>query len=372
MSGSENWKERLRAHAMALGFSLFGTLRVTPSETHPIYVRWLQQGYAGTMGYLERHRDLKRDVRTLLPEAQTLVALGIRYAPSDLPEPQPGTGRVSRYALSLDYHDLVREKLNALAAFAREELGIEGNSRSFVDSGPVLEREYAQRAGLGWFGKHSCLIHPEQGSYFFLAELLLACDLPEDSPFTRINCGSCTRCMEACPTDAIVADRTVDARRCISYLTIELKDEIPEELRSGMGAHVFGCDICQEVCPWNRRAPASEVPEFAPDPERLQPRLLEWMALDEDGFRSRFRKTPLWRSKRRGLLRNVAVALGNWGSPEAVPVLVQALDDPEPLIRQHAVWALRTIGGPDAEAALERLRAREADASVRKELPASV
>ena len=370
MPGPEYRKEILRRHAQKLGFSLFGTLRVTPSQTHAIYVNWLQQGYAGAMGYLERHTELKRDVRTLLPEAQTLVALGIRYAPPEVPPPQPGVGRISRYALGVDYHDVVREKLNALAAFAHTELGLAAPSRSFVDSGPVLEREYAQRAGLGWFGKHSCIIHPEQGSYFFLAELLLAADLPEDSPFTRINCGSCTRCIDVCPTDAIVADRTVDARRCISYLTIELKGEIPEDLRPGMGTHLFGCDLCQEVCPWNRRAPAADAPEFEPDPERLQPHLLEWMTWDEEAFRKRFRKTPLWRTKRRGLLRNVAVALGNWGSPEAVPVLVQALDDPEPLIRQHAAWALRTIGGPAAEQALERLRKQETDPSVLKELPA--
>lgn len=361
-------KERLRQEARRLGFTLFGTASVAPSQTHAIYQAWLERGYAGEMGYLQRHAPLKQDVRTLLPEAQTLVALGLNYNTHPPFPNSPAQARVSRYAQGTDYHDVLRSKLNALARFARDELGICGNSRSFVDSGPVLEREVAYQAGLGWFGKHSNLIHFPQGSWFFLAELLLPVALPPDAPFTRVDCGTCTRCIEACPTQAIVADRTVDARRCISYLTIELKGTIPPELRPGIGNWVFGCDVCQEVCPWNREAPVSTASELREGAEHFPEMLVEWMRLDDPAFRERFRKTPLWRTKRRGMLRNVAVALGNWGSPEALPALAQGVQDPEPLIRQHCAWALGQVGTPEAQELLAMAREQESDPDVLQEL----
>ena len=226
-------------------------------------------------------------------------------------------------------------------------------SRSFVDSGPVLEREIAQRAGLGWIGKHSNLINWEKGSWFFLAELLVDFPLEANLPFTRVDCGTCTICIEACPTEAIIADRTVDARRCISYLTIELKGAIPLELRPKMGNLIFGCDICQEVCPWNKEAPKSPESKLLPRPENVAPELTELMKLDQSAFSERFRNSPIKRTKRRGLLRNVAIALGNWAHESAIPALSDGLQDPEPLIRSHAAWALGRISASQAKIKLK-------------------
>ena len=216
--------------------------------------------------------------------------------------------------------------------------------RWYTDSGPLLERDLAQRAGLGWIGKNTCLINPQQGSYFFLAELLLGVALQPDPPFTQDRCGACTRCIDACPTGCIRPDRTLDARRCISYLTIELKGEIPEELRPRLGNWVFGCDVCQQVCPWNRFAPEQGDPAFAPRPGIPAPELVAELALTAEEFKRKFTGSPVLRAKRRGYLRNVAVALGNQGDPAALPALERAAaEDPEPLVREHAAWAVEVL-----------------------------
>jgi len=365
---SRDLKEAISQHAVDLGFELVGIVPIAPSETHRIYQAWLEKGYAGEMDYLERHLPLKKDPRSLLPEALSLVALSFNYYTGDHPETDDSRGKISRYAWGEDYHRIIHDRLKKLGDFIHQDLGLGEKSRGFVDSGPLLEREHAWKAGLGWFGKHSNLIHWKKGSWFFLAELLLDLPLTPDHPFTRADCGSCTRCIEACPTDAIVADREVDSRRCISYLTIELKGPIPKNLRSRIGNWIFGCDICQEICPWNRKTPLSKEPGFMSNNDDSIPELSELMQLDQAGFRQRFKNSPVLRTKRKGLLRNVAVALGNWGNPSAIPALKLGLQDSEPLVRTHAAWALGRISDKSIPSILEDSMKLEEDPEVIQEI----
>ena len=364
----------LRKKAKELGFDLVGAIPVSRSKTIDVYNSWLKNGYAGSMGYLERHAELKEDPRRLLPETMSLFALGFNYNTVD-PSSQtqnPEIGCISRYAWGYDYHQLIRSKLSKLENYLCHELNAGMLSRSFVDSGPVLEREIAQRAGLGWIGKHSNLINWEKGSWFFLAELLVDVPLDTNMPFTRVDCGTCTICIEACPTEAIIANRTVDARLCISYLTIELKGAIPVELRPKMSNMIFGCDICQEVCPWNQNASKSPESGLLPRPENVAPELTELMKMDESAFKKRFRKSPIKRTKRRGLLRNVAVALGNWAHESAIPALSLGLQDSEPLVRSHAAWALGRISASQAKINLKAARITEKDPAVLEEIEAAL
>jgi len=360
----------LREKALALGFDLFGVVPVSHSETIEIYRAWLKKGYAGTMEYLERHSELKEDPRNLLPETLSLVALGCNYnTGKPFPETQdPSKARISRYAWGDDYHEIIHSKLKALEYYLCNELNVVNHTRSFVDSGPVLEREVAQRAGLGWFGKHSNLINVEKGSWFFLAEMLIDVELKADAPFTRVDCGTCTSCIEACPTGAIIADRTVDARLCISYLTIEHKGAIPADLRPKMDNHIFGCDICQDVCPWNKDAPGSVEPGFKPRTENYAADLTELMMLDQAAFSKRFRKSPVKRTRRRGLLRNVAVALGNWANADAIPALSIGLHDIEPVVRSHSAWALGRINNERARNELINAKTIEENPQVLREI----
>ena len=297
----------LQEKASELGFDLVGAIPVSRSKTIDIYNAWLKKGYAGSMAYLERHAELKEDPRKLLPETMSLLALGFNYKTLDPSEQvqNPDIGYISRYAWGDDYHELIRSKLSALEDYLCRELNAGKLSRSFVDSGPVLEREVAQRAGLGWIGKHSNLINWEKGSWFFLAELLVDVELETNLPFTRVDCGTCTICIEACPTEAIIADRTLDARRCISYLTIELKGSIPLELRPKMGNLIFGCDICQEVCPWNTRPKRKDPnihPDLAPRPFPSDPE--EIVNLSRQDWLEAFSGTPVTRAGYEGLQRN--------------------------------------------------------------------
>ena len=360
----------LQKKASELGFDLVGVIPVSRSKTIDIYNAWLKKGYAGSMEYLENHAELKEDPRNLFPETISLLALGFNYSTADPPAKieNPDVGCISRYSWGDDYHDLIRSKLSALENYLCQELKAGNFSRSFVDSGPVLEREVAHRAGLGWIGKHSNLINWEKGSWFFLAELLVDVPLEANIPFTHVNCGTCTSCIEACPTEAIIADRTVDARRCISYLTIELKGAIPVKLRPKMGNLIFGCDICQQVCPWNRDAPKSLEPGLQPRPENVAPQLIELMQLDHAAFSERFSKSPIKRTKRRGFLRNVAVALGNWANAEAIPALSLGLCDSEPLVRSHAAWALGRIADLQAKTKLEESKLTEKNQEVLQEI----
>ncbi len=364
----------LREKANELGFDLVGAIPVSRSTTIDIYNAWLKKGYAGSMAYLERHAELKEDPRQLLPETMSLFALGFNYKTVDPPEQaqNPDIGCISRYAWGDDYHEIIRTKLRVLENYICQELNAGNLSRSFVDSGPVLEREIAQRAGLGWIGKHSNLINMEKGSWFFLAELLVDVPLETNLPFTRVDCGTCTICIDACPTEAIIADRTLDARLCISYLTIELKGAIPVELRPKMSNMIFGCDICQEVCPWNQNASKSSESGLRPRPENVAPELIELMQLDQSAFKKRFHKSPIKRTKRRGLLRNVAVALGNWAHESAIPALSLGLQDSEPLVRSHAAWALGRISASQAKINLKAAKTTEKDPSVLEEIEAAL
>jgi len=368
--------EKIKTEAYRLGFSLAGITTAGPPEHFDFYTGWLTHGYHGEMGYLEtdRARSRRSDPRRILPECESILMLGFPYdaARSDLESPGPERGRIASYAWGFDYHDIIRPKLEALVRFIEQEAGRPVPNRFYVDTGPVLERDFSQQAGLGWIGKNTCLIHPRRGSYFFLAEILLGCKLDSDPAFATDHCGSCTRCIEACPTGCILPDRTLDAARCISYLTIELKGPIPIPLRAQIGDWVFGCDVCQQVCPWNIRfSPEQGDPGLRSNPESGQPILVDELALNPEAFNHKFKDRPVKRAKRRGYLRNVAVALGNTGSELAVPHLEQSLlDEDEPLIRGHAAWALGQIGGDQATVALQRAAQTERDPYVLSEIEA--
>ncbi|MGB1891813.1 MAG: tRNA epoxyqueuosine(34) reductase QueG [Candidatus Latescibacterota bacterium] len=362
-------KDKIREKALALGFTLFGVTTVDPLQGAGFYAEWIERGYAGTMDYLKRNVDKRGDVRALVPGAQSVLSLGMEYWQSTPEVEDDGRprGRFAAYARGDDYHDVIKERLFALWDFIREEVDTTLEGRVYVDTAPVLERELAQRSGLGWWGKNTCLINKRRGSHFFLAEVVSTLALPPDGPATD-HCGTCTRCMDACPTDAFPEPYVLDAQRCISYLTIELKGAIPRALRKGMGDWVYGCDICQDVCPWNRRAEPACEPAYESRAGFERPDLIEWMALDRETFNKTFRRNPAKRPKRRGLLRNVAVALGNSGDPRAVAPLIGALDDEEALVRSHAAWGLARLGAKQACAALQARLAVEEDAEVREEI----
>ena len=292
----------------------------------------------------------------IVPGVRSIVCVGLNYYPGDLPEDlgrAPSRGLISNYAWGLDYHDVMIPRLQELAAFIGTRAtgaGREVASRVYVDTGPVLERAYAVAAGLGFFGKNTCLIHPRMGSWLFLGEILLDLELDPTPAEMGTGCGSCRRCLDACPTGALVAPYVLDARRCISYLTIELKGSIPHDLRPAMGNWIYGCDVCQAVCPWQRFAkPTAERSFHARRPDRAAPSLLELIEMDEVVFHQRYDLTPLARIGRPRLLRNAAVALGNWRDARAIPALTRALTDPEPLVREHAAWALERVGGRSSQ-----------------------
>ncbi|HWG46360.1 MAG TPA: tRNA epoxyqueuosine(34) reductase QueG [Gemmataceae bacterium] len=339
-------EDRLKQHAHTLGFELAGIAPATEADGFGRLRDWLDRGFAGTMDYMHRHREARRHPSSILPEVRSVVMVGMNYGPANdrgtLSRERPGSGRVSRYARGTDYHDVLRTRLNRLLDWLRQErpdcLG-----RGVVDTAPLLERDFARRAGLGWFGKNTLLLNKRQGSYFFIGALLVNLELSADPPHTASHCGTCTACLDACPTTAFVAPGLLDARRCISYLTIEHKGEIPPELRAGLGDWLFGCDVCQEVCPWNRKAPSGKEPALHGRPELEKLDLIEVLGLSEEAFRHRFRGTALFRTKRRGLLRNAALVLGNTGDTAALPALRRALNDVEPLVREAARWAIEQI-----------------------------
>jgi epoxyqueuosine reductase len=332
--------ERLKQQARALGFDRIGIAPATETDGFDRLQDWLGRGFAGEMRYMSAHGDARRHPASILPSVRSVVMVSLSYAPAAA-DP-PGHGKIARYARGGDYHDVLRAKLKELLAWIRGELP-EANGRGVVDTAPLLERDFARRAGLGWFGKNTMLIHPRLGSYTFLGGLLLDVDLPADEPFAASHCGTCTRCLDECPTDAFVGPGQLDARRCIAYLTIELRGAIPEDLRPGVGDWLFGCDVCQEVCPWNRKATPGSAAELQPRTEMVEPDLVGWLSLTDDDFRRRFQGTALLRTGRRGLLRNIAVVLGNRGDPAALPALRRTADDPEPTIREACRWAIERI-----------------------------
>lgn len=398
--------DRLKARARELGFDLVGIAPIRPSEHGDFFLRWLAAGRHGEMEYLAREDAVRArlDPGEAWPGVASALVVGMNHFQED-DEPaaaspgavDPSRGIISRYARGRDYHKIIKKKLLQLLAWLEGEVGRElPLARAYVDTGPVFERELARRAGLGWQGQNTMLIDPRRGSYFFLASLLVELELEYDEPFAENRCGSCSRCVEACPTGALLGwdddgAPVIDATRCISYLTIEQRGAIPRELRPALGNRVFGCDICQEVCPFSRKfsKPAAE-PSFAArgpgeppfgvaplagdvwHPGTASPSLVDLMAMDEAAWESFSRGSPIRRAGRAGFLRNVAVALGNWGSQEAVPVLASALSDPEPLVRSHAAWALGCVGSAEARRVLAEHLAVESDSGVREEITSAL
>ncbi|MEK6711807.1 MAG: tRNA epoxyqueuosine(34) reductase QueG [Nitrospinota bacterium] len=333
------------------GFDLAGIAPPELGEAYGRYREWLGRGFEGEMAYLRRRPEVRADLRRVWPGTRCALVVAMRYRAAGEPAPPAVLpGKIASYAHGGDYHKFIKKRLLRLLRGLKEiDPGLDG--RSYVDTGPLLERDLAVHAGLGWRGKNSLLLSRALGSYFFLGVLLLNRPLPADAPFGEEHCGTCTRCIEACPTGAIVAPGVVDARRCISYLTIELRGPMPRELRPLVGGHFFGCDICQEVCPWNADAPPAAESRFAPRPGTQSPDLLGLLEMSEEGFHKRYRGTPVMRARYDGFLRNVAVAIGNTGGEEAAAPLARALRHRETLARGHAAWALgrvgrRAAGGP--------------------------
>lgn len=368
---------RIREWAYELGFEAVGIAPALPSSHVLAYRQWVAEGHAGEMAYLTREDSVAKraDPGMLVPGVRSAVVVAKSYAhESPGSNDHPSRAVFARYARNDDYHELLKPRLIALQERIAGEVATL-NGRAYVDTGAVLERELAVRAGLGWFGRNTMLIQPQRGSYFFLGAVLLDVELAYDAPFGRDHCGTCTSCVEECPTGALLgrdergAPR-MDARRCISYLTIELKGPIPRELRPLIGNRIYGCDICQEVCPHNspKFVQITSEPAFQPRVGVNGATLIELMGMSQEEFSRRFKESPVKRAKRRGLLRNVAVALGNWGSADALPVLARALRDEEPLIRGHAAWALGRIAAPEAGPVLRSALASELDDWVREEM----
>jgi epoxyqueuosine reductase len=364
---------QIKQAAQRLGFELVGISPVKVPPHEQSFAQWLRQGLAGELDYMKRTEALRRDPQELVPWAISIISAGMNYYKS-MPRPSPSReaqGWVSRYAWGDDYHDVLKRKLDLLLGQIHEMAGCAVQGRAFVDSGPVLEREFAGVAGLGWIGKNTHLISPKKGSWFFLGELFVDLPLAYDRPM-RDRCGQCDLCLRACPTNAFVGPYVLDARRCLSYLTIELKGWMPRQLRPLLGNHIFGCDICQEVCPYNVKARETAEAAFGPRPGLYAPQLIPLLSLTAAEFRARFRGSPILRAKRRGFLRNVAVALGNIKDQTAIPALIHALDDEEPLVRGHAAWALGEIGTQAALSALRRRLEMETDPEVLDEINAAL
>ena len=339
MNSSEALPNLIKAQALGLGFDLAGIATLGPAETADEFDDWLSKGYAGEMAYLPRGAEKRRDTRLPFPGTTSAVVVALNY---DGTSP---SGAIARYARGDDYHKVMLAKLDALHRWIESHLSREIRGKAYVDTGPILERDLARKAGLGWFGKNTNLINPEIGSYFFIGTLLLDLDLEPDAPFEADRCGTCTRCLDVCPTEALVAPRVLDATQCISYLTIESRSAFPVELRESIGTLVYGCDICQEVCPWNIRFSRElTVPELAPRPDLIEASLSDILLDDDEEFSRRFRNSPITRAKRKGLARNIAVAMGNQGDARDITALTRAsTDDPDSMVREHAAWALEKI-----------------------------
>ena len=337
-------EDAIKAQAHGLGFDLVGITRLGPAETAGHFDRWLADGRAGEMSYLSKKAELRRDSRLPCEGAVSAIVVALDYGGR---EP---AGPVARYARGDDYHEVMWAKLNALQAWISGHVGREVRGRGFVDTGPILERDLARRAGLGWFGKNTNLLNPKIGSFFFIGALLVDLELAADPPFEADRCGTCTRCLDACPTGAFVAPRELDATRCISYLTIELRGSIPETLREAIGGNIYGCDICQDVCPWNESfAQGLREPAFRPRPVNARDAAetaRQILEMSEDDYRAAYRGSAMKRAKFSGLKRNAAVVLGNLGTPGDAALLARQQQGGDPIVAEHAAWALARLG-PD-------------------------
>ena len=368
-------KEEIRRAGLELGFDRVGFAEAAPATTWGAYRAWLDRGDHAGMDYMARNVEARRDVRNLLPEARAAVVVAANYrAPETLPDPaaDPPLGVVARYARGRDYHRVLRKELGRLARRIEEIAGRPVRQRVCVDTAPLLERDLAARAGIGWVGKHTGVLDTRLGNWFVIGALLV--DLPlSDDPPARNRCGRCRACIDACPTGALREPYRLDARLCISYLTIENRGAIPRDLRAGIGLRVFGCDACLEACPWNRFAPASSVSAWIPRAERSHVDVARWLENGGARLETAMRGSALRRAGREGLLRNTAVVAGNQRRARSVPALRDLLvGDPSPLVRAHAAWALGAIGGAGAGNALRDAEAREADPTVREEIRAAL
>ena len=334
----------IRAQAYGLGFDLVGFTKLGPAETAAAYDDWIARGYAGEMGYLERGAAKRHDTRLPFDGATHAIVVAMNYGGR---EP---SGPVARYARGDDYHDMMVDRLNELKRWIEAHVGHAVAGKPYVDTGPILERDLARQAGLGWFGKNTMLINPKLGSFFFLGSLVLALELKSDAPFTADHCGTCRRCIDACPTGAIEAAQAINATSCIAYLTIEAKGPIPDEFRAAIGEHLYGCDVCQEVCPHTHKFSRSLFePAFAARPavagKDARTLSRELLAMSQSEFSASFKGSPMKRAKLRGLKRNAAVVLGNVGTESDIEVVERALDDPETRAREHAAWPLPRLRG---------------------------
>jgi len=358
---------RIERFAKEIGFDGFGVTREVPTQSVEKYKNWLSLGYEGEMSYMRRNVEKRSNLDLVLSGVKSVVCLRTNYLTADKGMEfvnDKEHGDISLYALNEDYHDVLVHRHRKLEKKIKEEFsGCE--TKPYVDTGPILEKSLAKNAGLGWIGKHTNLITESVGSYYFLSEILVDAVMEPSEP-SLDKCGTCRSCIDICPTRAIVAPYILDSRRCISYLTIELKGVIPLEFRKAMGNHIYGCDDCQIVCPWNSFAVKTDEEAFRARDGSFQ--LIELMRLDDEAFRKRFKKSPVKRTKRRGLLRNVAVALGNSGNLSAVSTLIDALSDHEPLIRAHVIWALGELLGKKALPILNKTLTNEEEEIVKNEI----
>ena len=360
--------QSLKSEALRLGFVLAQCTAATDVVTMPHLESWLDADMHGEMEYMQTRREAYRHPRSVMDSVVSVVVLALPYQTVAPITDRPLSGRIARYAWgTADYHDVIHKRLKKFCRFA-QGLGEGIVTRGVVDTAPMLEREFATKAGVGWAAKNTMLINREIGSYFFLAALLINQTLDYDAPHAVDHCGTCTACIEACPTDAFVSPRVLDANKCISYLTIEHRSPIDMALRPQMGDWILGCDICQEVCPWNRKPEPMGKSVFEPLEANNPLSLVELFDLTDDEFRMRFRKTPLWRPKRRGILRNAAIALGNEANPDAVTALCKGLNDDEPLVRGASAWALRQINSPFGKEQLQLRESVEGDEYVLSEI----
>ncbi|HWP94073.1 MAG TPA: tRNA epoxyqueuosine(34) reductase QueG [Thermodesulfobacteriota bacterium] len=362
----------IKAKALEVGFDLVGISPVGPFPENQFYKEWLARGFAGEMKYMGREPEKRENILNVLPEARSVISCGLNYNtdyPYSTRQDDKRRGWISRYAWGDDYHEVLKSKLSLVLDFIEEVVPQEVKSRLYVDTGPVLDRVYGKYSGIGWYGKNTCLINQEIGSWIFIGEIITNLELDYDSPALD-RCGTCTRCIDACPTGALLEPYVLDSRLCISYLTIEQRGGIPIELREKVGNNIYGCDICQDVCPWNRKAEVANDPSFQPRDGLYNPDLSTFSNLSEEKFRWIFKGSAIKRAKRSGFLRNVTVAMGNSGDKDFIPYVKEYLKNDDPLVRAHAAWALWRLDGEGSYRALSDQLDAETDPIVREEIVA--